>query len=68
MPAHVEEAARRYLRARNLEAKAIAAKDQAANELRDLIGEGLGYWAPGVKAAWRNTKKGRTLDVRETGT
>lgn len=66
MPIPVEEAARRYLRARALESKAESAKEQSANELRNLIGEGLGYWAPGLKVQWRNTKKGRSLDVRET--
>jgi predicted phage-related endonuclease len=67
MPANVEEIARRYLRAREIANKAEDAKEQAANELRDIIGAGAGFWAPGIRAAWRNTKKGRTLDVRETG-
>lgn len=66
MPFNVEEVARRYVRARALESKAIDAKDLAANELRDLVGSAAGYWANGLKVAWRNTKKGRTLDVRET--
>lgn len=66
MPPEVEEVARRYIRARNIESKAKDAKDLAGNQLRDLVGDRAGYWAPGVKAVWRNTKKGRTLDVRET--
>lgn len=66
MPADVEEVARRYVRARTLESKAGDAKKLAANQLCDLIGAGAGYWTQGLKVAWRNTKKGRTLDVRET--
>jgi predicted phage-related endonuclease len=66
MPAHVEEAARRYVRARALESKACDAKELAGNQLRELVGAAAGYWTNGLKVTWRNTKKGRTLDVRET--
>jgi predicted phage-related endonuclease len=66
MPANVEEIARRYARARSLESKAKDAKELAANQLRDAIGGGLGYWTAGLKVQWRNTQKGRQLDVRET--
>lgn len=66
MTPEVEDLARRYLRARDLEKRSGDAKDLAANELRSLIGDGSGYRGMGLKAAWRNTKTGRTLDVRET--
>jgi predicted phage-related endonuclease len=66
MTEQIEEVARRYLRARDLEKRAGDAKDLAANELRSLIGDGSGYRGMGLRAAWRQTKTGRTLDVRET--
>lgn len=66
MTPEVEALARRYLRAREVERKSGAAKDLAANELRELIGDRHGYRGMGLKAAWRNSKTGRTLDVRET--
>jgi predicted phage-related endonuclease len=66
MSAEIEQLARRYLRARDIESRAKDSKDQAANELRGLIGTDVGYRQPGLKAAWRNTAKGRVLDVRET--
>jgi predicted phage-related endonuclease len=66
MTAQIEQLARRYLKAHEIESRAKDSKDQAGNELRALIGSNAGYRQAGLKAAWRNTAKGRTLDVRET--
>ncbi len=67
MPREVEALARRYLKSREIEGRASDAKDLVANELRAAIGERAGFVGLGIKVVWRNTKKGRSLDVRETG-
>jgi len=61
----VADAARRYLKAASIEKKASAAKELAGNQLRDLIGDCAGMFGAGLKVRWRQTKSGRSLDVRE---
>jgi predicted phage-related endonuclease len=63
-----EAAARRYIKAREIEDKAERAKAKAANELCDLVADGAGFIGGGIKVTWNANKNGkRTLLVKEIG-
>lgn len=61
----VEAMARRYVKARELGKRAEDAKEKAGNEIREAIADGAGMWGAGFKVQWKQTKSGRSLDVRE---